>query len=57
MEIGYGSISIFDSIRYKLYFDGTDKAFFLDVVGKKYLITLNIGTIKNMDYFNRKKST
>ena len=48
MEIGYGSISIFDSIRYKLYFDGTDKAFFLDVVGKKYLITLNIGTINNI---------
>ena len=34
MEIGYGSISSFDSIRYKLYFDGTDKAFFFMLLGK-----------------------
>ena len=37
MEIGYGSVSIYDSLRYKLYFDNINKAYFFDC-GKKGFI-------------------
>lgn len=41
MEIGYGSVSVYDSIRYSLYFDSEKNAFFTTTDGKKYVIYLN----------------
>ena len=53
MQIGYGSVSVYDSIRYDLYLDtNTNKAFFIDVVGKQYIIQLNDEYIQ---FINRHK--
>lgn len=41
MEIGFGSVSDYDSIRYPLYLDNTNKAFFTDAPGKKYSVQLD----------------
>lgn len=41
MEIGYGSVSAYDSLRYTLYLDSTNTAFFTDAANKKYIIKLN----------------
>ena len=40
MEIGYGSVSAYDSLRYKLYFDD-NMAYFIDTRNNKYLIKLD----------------
>ena len=53
MEIGYGCVSIYDSLRYTLYFDNINKAYFFDCTKKKYSITLNSETINNI--INNKK--
>ena len=39
MEIGYGSVSVYDSLRHTLYFDNINKAYFFDCA-KKILVIL-----------------
>ena len=46
MEIGFGSVSIYDSLRYPLYFDNTYNAYFTDAKHIKYNIKLNNEYIK-----------
>ena len=41
MNIGYGSISIYDSIRYDLFLDKPTNTAFFVAFGKKYNIKLN----------------
>ena len=53
MEIGYGSVSVYDSLRHTLYFDNINKAYFFDCGKKKYSIKLNSETINNI--MNNKK--
>jgi len=40
MEIGYGSVSAYDSLRYRLYFD-VNIAYFTDAINNKYIIKLD----------------
>lgn len=49
MSIGYGSISVYDSIRYDLFFDETTNSAYFEAFNNKYTIKLNdsyITTIK-----------
>ena len=46
MEIGYGYVSMYDSLRYTLYLDNTYNAHFTDVNHIKYNIKLNNKYIK-----------
>lgn len=41
MFIGYGSISVFDSIRYELHLDETTNSAYFEAFGRKYTIKLN----------------
>jgi hypothetical protein len=46
MNIGYGSISSYDSIRYDLFFDETNNVGFFEAFGHKYDIKLNDDYVK-----------
>jgi hypothetical protein len=52
-SIGYGLVSALDAIRYPLYLDSNNNAFFIDSVKKKYTIPLN-GMYRNLIYQNKK---
>lgn len=41
MFIGYGSISIFHSVRYDLFFNETTNSAYFEAFGRKYTIKLN----------------
>jgi hypothetical protein len=41
MNIGYGSISSYDSVRYDLFFDETLNSAYFEGVDRKYIVKLN----------------
>jgi hypothetical protein len=49
MSIGYGSISIYDSIRHDLFFDKTTNSAYFNAFGHKYTIKLNDNYITNIN--------
>lgn len=53
MNIGYGSISVYDSIRHQLFFDKKNNIAFFEAYGYKYNIKLNDEYIENI--FQNKK--
>jgi hypothetical protein len=48
MNIGYGSISVYDSIRYDLFFDENTNSGYFKAFGRKYSVKLNDEYIKTI---------
>jgi hypothetical protein len=48
MNIGYGSISVYDSVRHDLLFDTNTNACYFEAYGIKYNVKLNAEHIKNI---------
>ena len=48
INIGYGSIIVYDSVRHDLLFDKNTKACYFEAYGVKYNVKLNTEHIKNI---------
>ena len=53
MSIGYGSISVYDSIRYELFFDETNNSAYFQAFGRKYTIKLNDDILQKIGQNNK----